>query len=76
VLGALTIYLAGAALAVWRTDAGWGTRAIVAILWPLGPLAFAATISLLLAASLIAFPLLGLAVGAAALVSWALASSG
>jgi hypothetical protein len=34
----------------------------LAMLWPLGPIAFAVTITILLAASLIAFPLWGAAV--------------
>ena len=51
------IYVAGALIALWRTDARWPTRIAVAVLWPLGPLAFLVTVAILLAASLIAFPL-------------------
>jgi hypothetical protein len=41
------------------------------MLWPLGPIAFAVTITILLAASLIAFPLWGAAVvSVAALAAW------
>jgi hypothetical protein len=50
-------YAVGVLIALWRTDAGWPTRAAVAILWPLGPLAFVITVVILMAASLIAFPL-------------------
>ncbi len=67
---ALGIYVLGAALALWRTDAGWPVRAAVAVLWPLGPAAFIATILLLLAASTIAFPAVGALVAAAALLAW------
>lgn len=52
------IYLAGALIALWRTDARWPTRVALALLWPLGPLAFLITVAILVAASLIAFPLI------------------
>ena len=61
------IYAAGAAVALCRTDALWPTRIVLSVLWPLGPLAFVLTVSLLLVASLIAFPLWGAAVAATAL---------
>ena len=65
------IYAAGALVAIWRTDAAWPTRLALAILWPLGPLAFLVTVSILLAASLLAFPLVtGLIAAAAAAVVW------
>ncbi len=64
---ALVVYVAGVLLALWRTDAGWPVRLALAILWPIGPLAFVLTVSLLLAASLVAFPTL--AVGAAAILA-------
>ena len=60
-----TIYAAGALVAIWRTDAAWPTRLAVAVLWPLGPLAFLVTVSILLAASLIAFPVVSGAIAAA-----------
>ena len=50
------VYAVGALLALWRTDAHWPTRIALAVLWPLGPLAFVITVGILLAASLIAFP--------------------
>jgi hypothetical protein len=46
------------------------TRMALAMLWPLGPIAFAVTITILLAASLIAFPAFGAAVLIAAAVVW------
>ena len=66
------IYAAGALVAVWRTDAHWPTRIAVALLWPLGPLAFVVTVAILVGASLIAFPLLAgvLAVAGGAAVWW------
>ena len=65
------IYAAGVVIALWRTDAAWPTRVAIAALWPLGPLAFVVTVAILLAASLIAFPLVagGIAV-AGALAAW------
>lgn len=65
------IYLAGAVVALWRTDASWPVKIALAALWPLGPLAFVLTVAVLLATSVIAFPLIagGLA-AAGALVGW------
>jgi len=65
---ALGLYLAGVAVALWRTDAAWPTRTAVALLWPLGPAAFVITVLVLLAASLIAFPVTGVLIAAAALL--------
>ena len=70
---ALLGYLAGVLAGVWRTDGPAGARLLLALLWPIGPLAFAVTISLLLAASLVAFPRLGAAVALAAALLWWLA---
>jgi hypothetical protein len=69
------IYLAGVVLALWRTDAGWTGRLTLAILGPIGPAAFVATVSLLLGAALIAFPWFGAVVAAAAAAAgwWLLA---
>ena len=67
---ALGIYLLGAAVALWRTDAAWPVRAAVAMLWPIGPAAFIVTVLLLLAASTIAFPAVGVLAAAAALLAW------
>jgi hypothetical protein len=66
------IYAAGVLIALWRTDAHWPTRIAVGVLWPLGPLAFLVTVAILLAASLIAFPLVagGIAVIGAIAVWW------
>ena len=66
---ALAFYLGGAGIALWRADAPWPTRIVLALLWPLGPIAFAVTVSILLLASLIAFPVIG-AIVAAAVIGW------
>lgn len=51
----LAIYLAGVVIGLWRTDDRWPTRVLLAILWPIGPLAFVVVIAILLAAAPIAF---------------------
>lgn len=53
------IYLAGVLVGLARIDGRWPARLGLALVWPLGPLAFVLTISLLLLASLVAFPLVG-----------------
>ena len=65
------LYAAGAIVAIWRTDAAWPNRLALAALWPLGPLAFLVTVGILLAASLIAFPVVaGLLAAVTALAVW------
>ena len=51
-------------------DARPAQKIALALLWPLGPIAFAVTITILLAASLIAFPLWGVAVLIVAGLVW------
>ena len=67
---ALGVYLLGALVALVRTDAGWGTRVLLAALWPVGPLAFALTVATLVAVGMVAFPPFGAAVVAAAGAVW------
>ena len=69
----LSIYAAGVAAALWRTDAPAPARLVLSLLWPLGPLAFLLTFTLLVAASLIAFPVVGVVVASGALTWWLLA---
>jgi hypothetical protein len=70
---AFMVYLAGVAIGLLRSDAPWRTRVALAALWPIGPAAFAITVSLLLVASLVAFPILGVTVAlAAGLTAWIL----
>ena len=54
---AALVYVAGVAWGLLAGDARPVERVALALLWPLGPLAFAVTIVVLLAASLIAYPL-------------------
>ena len=65
------LYGVGAVLALWRTDAGWPTRIALALLWPVGPVAFLITVAILLGASLIAFPVVaGLIAAVVAAAAW------
>ena len=65
------LYAVGALIALWRTDAHLPTRIALAVLWPLGPLAFVVTVGILLAASVIAFPVVaGLVAAAGGLAVW------
>jgi hypothetical protein len=51
----LAIYLIGIAIGLWRTDAPLPMRLLLAVLWPIGPLAFVIVIAILVAATPIAF---------------------
>ena len=51
----LAIYLAGVAIGLWRTDAPLPTRLLLAVMWPIGPLAFVIVVAILLASTPIAF---------------------
>ncbi len=66
----LAIYVAGVVWGLLMIDAKPATKIALAILWPLGPIAFAVTITILLAASLIAFPVWGAAVMITAGAAW------
>lgn len=67
---ALLAYLAGVLVGVWRTDGPAGIRLGLALLWPIGPLAFVITVTGLLAASLVAFPLVAAAAAVAGAILW------
>jgi hypothetical protein len=56
------LYGAGVLVGLVRTDAGPWSKLGLALIWPLGPLAFVVTLAVLVGASLIAFPLVGAAV--------------
>ena len=69
----LAIYIAGVVIGLVAIDARGLRRVGLALLWPLGPLAFIVTITILLFASLIAFPIVGAVVLAAAIAVAAIA---
>ena len=62
-------YVAGVLIGLAATDARPAARLGLALLWPLGFAAFVVTLAVLAAASLIAFPIVGVAVLAGA-VAW------
>lgn len=67
------IYVVGIVWCVFVSDARPVERLTLAVLWPLGPLALVVTLVILLVASLVAYPLVMVAVlGAVAILSWAL----
>lgn len=69
---AAIVYLVGVVLGVACGDAQPAVRIALAVLWPLGILAFAVTVGVLLVASLIAFPWIAGALLAATVLLWAL----
>ena len=52
----LSIYLTGLIIALAMMSDSWPTRIGVALVWPLGPLAFVIVVSVLLVASAILWP--------------------
>lgn len=60
------IYAVGVAIGLVATDGGPAARVGLALAWPLGPLAFVATIVGLIVVAAIAFPTFGLVLAAAA----------
>ena len=64
------IYVAGVLLGLVRIDARPGPRVALAVLWPLGPLAFVVTLAVLIIASLIAFPLVGIVAAGLGAAAW------
>jgi hypothetical protein len=51
----LTLYGIGVLVGLWRTDGPLPAKLTLAVLWPIGPLAFLVTISGLIVAAAIAF---------------------
>ena len=66
----LAVYGAGVVWGLMVIDARPAARIALALAWPLGPIAFAVTITLLLGASLVAFPAFGIAVMLTAGAVW------
>jgi hypothetical protein len=67
------IYVAGLVWCIFVSDARPAERLMLAVLWPLGPLALVVTLAVLLLASVVAFPLAMVSVlGVIAIVWWAL----
>ena len=51
----LIVYAVGALIALVRSDAKAMERVVLAVLWPIGPIAFVVTTSILILASPLAF---------------------
>ncbi len=62
VMWLMTIYGIGVLVGLLLADGNALTKVTLAVLWPLGPLAFGATVAALLGVAAIAFPLFGVAI--------------
>jgi hypothetical protein len=68
---AWAVYAAGVVCGLVFIDARWPVRIGLALLWPLGPLAFIVTVTILLLASVVAFPrVAAIAIGLVVLLWW------
>ena len=66
----LMVYLAGVALGCWLGDAPMPRRVGLAMIWPVALVACAVTLSVLLIAAAVFFPVVGVALVAAGAVAW------
>ena len=64
------IYVVGVLVGLIATQGGVATRLGLALLWPLGPLAFVITVAGLLVVAAIAFPIFGVVLAAAVAAAW------
>jgi len=64
------IYVVGVLVGLFATQGGVATRLGLALLWPLGPLAFIITVAGLLVVAAIAFPIFGVIVAAGIVAAW------
>jgi len=71
VVTSLIVYAAGVAVGLWRVDGSPAARLTIALLWPLAIVAAVVTITALVLAAMVLFPMVGVAgVLAAALIWW------
>ena len=66
----LGVYLVGVVVGLMATQGGPGTRLLLGVLWPLGPLAFLITVTGLLVVAGIAFPLVGVVLAVTFAAGW------
>jgi hypothetical protein len=66
----LGLYLVGVIVGLMATQGGPGTRLLLAVLWPLGPLAFLITVGGLLVVAAIAFPVFGVILAGIVAAAW------
>ena len=64
------IYVVGVIVGLVATQGGVPTRLALALLWPLGPLAFLITVAGLLVVAAIAFPIFGFILAAGIGTAW------
>lgn len=64
------LYIVGVLIGLVATQGGAATRLGLALLWPLGPLAFIITVAGLLVVAAIAFPAFGVIVAALIGAAW------
>ena len=64
------IYMLGVIVGLIATQGGVATRLLMALLWPLGPLAFIVTVAGLLIVAAIAFPMFGVILAAGIGATW------
>jgi hypothetical protein len=67
---ALFLYIGGVVVGLLLTDGRPIERLVLALLWPIGPLAFIVTVAILLGAAAIAFPVFGILVLALGAAAW------
>ena len=65
-----TVYAIGVLIGLMAVDGGPGSRVGLALVWPLGPLAFVVTVLGLLVVAAIAFPLFGVALSGGLAAGW------
>jgi len=64
------VYVVGVLVGLVATQGGVATRLGLALLWPLGPLAFVVTVAGLLVVAALAFPLFGIFLAAGVAAAW------
>jgi len=69
-IGIEIVYLVGVLVGLLAIDGGLAARIGLALAWPLGPIAFLATVAGLLVVAAIAFPFFGVALAAAIVAAW------
>ena len=65
-----TIYAVGVLWCLLLSDAKPGARLVLALLWPIGPLAFVVTLTILIGAAVIAYPMVMVPLAAAVAALW------
>jgi hypothetical protein len=66
----LALYIGGVVVGLFACDARPAARLALAMLWPLGPVAFILTLAFLGVVAAIAFPVVGIGAAAAAGAAW------